>query len=220
MAVKLPKLPYAMNALEPYISEQAVEFHYGKHHKHYVDALNNLIEGTAMDKLSLEEIMFKTYKKNVELYNNAGQAWNHKFFWKCLAPHPALPTEKFLATLNKNFESHNKFKDAFDKAANELFGSGWVWLVKDQQGKLQIRALSNADNPLMTGEIPLLTCDLWEHAYYLDYQNERGKFLEGFWKLVNWAFVEYRYEEKFDKPKHIPTKLKKDSSLEKSPFAI
>lgn len=189
MSIELPELPFAMDALEPHMSKRTLEFHYGKHHKAYVNKLNELIAGTPLDKSSLEEIILATHEKKPKIFNNAAQAWNHAFFWNCLTPTSQAPSEDFEQLLTQHFGSVQEFKDQFTTSAKDLFGSGWAWLVKDKSGKLKIRALSNAETPLVLGEIPLLTCDVWEHAYYLDYQNERPKYLEHFWKLVNWQFA-------------------------------
>lgn len=190
MAIELPTLPFATNDLEPYISRQSLEFHYGKHHKHYVDVVNELVHETSLDKKNIEEIMFAAFQNKEKLYNNAAQAWNHTFFWSCMdrGMSPSLELRK---SIKKYFGSFDDFKNDFEMECTELFGSGWVWLVKDKKGKLKIRSLGNAGNPLVElDETPLLTCDVWEHAYYLDYQNERNKFVENFWNVVNWDFVE------------------------------
>ncbi len=200
MAIRLPNLPYAMDALEPYMSKQTLAFHYGKHHKKYVETLNDLIKGTSLDRKSLEEIMMATLSKKNKIYNNAAQAWNHTFFWNCLEGKGQKPSTELTKTIKKSFGSLGDFKNEFATEAKDLFGSGWTWLVKDKKGKLKIRSLSNAGNPLVEcGETPLLTCDVWEHAYYLDYQNERPKFLENFWKIVNWDFLASNLEEDAEK---------------------
>jgi len=196
MAIELPNLPYSTNALEPQISRQTLEFHYGKHHKHYVETLNELIQGTSLDRKNLEEIMSSTVGKKQKLYNNAAQTWNHTFFWNCMVTSGRKPSTELTKTIEKNFGSFDDFKNEFATEAKDLFGSGWTWLVKDKRGKLKIRSLGNAGNPLAEfGDTPLLTCDVWEHAYYLDYKNERPKFLEHFWKIINWEFVEANLEQ-------------------------
>lgn len=190
MAIEFPKLPYDLDALEPHLSRRTLEFHYGKHHRNYVDQLNKLISGTAMDRLDLEEIMAGSYGKKPKIYNNAAQAWNHDFYWKGFRKGGAPLSREFGRAIAKHFGSLNEFKQKFTEEAKALFGSGWVWLVKDGKGRLQIRPLGDAENPLQSGESPLLACDVWEHAYYLDYQNERPKYLKGFWAIVDWEFVE------------------------------
>jgi len=190
MAVPMPPLPYDKKALSPYISEQTLEFHYGKHHKGYVDKLNVQIQGQSFDKADLEEIV-----KNSQdgLFNLSAQAWNHEFYWKCLsAPgQNSLPTELKNA-LEKDFGSVNAFQSQFTKEALAHFGSGWAWLVL-QDGKLKVISTHDADTPLVHGAVPLMTCDLWEHAYYLDYQNNRAGYVENFWKIVNWSFIHKNY---------------------------
>lgn len=187
MAFELPSLPYAKNALEPHISEKTIEFHYGKHHQAYVNNLNNLIPGTAFENSSLEEIIAKA---DGGIFNNGAQVWNHTFYWNCLSPSGGgNPEGALLEAINKAFGSFDAFKDAFSKAAATLFGSGWAWLVKNKEGALEIIQESNAGNPIRKGFTPLLTCDVWEHAYYLDQQNKRPAYIETFWKLVDWKAV-------------------------------
>lgn len=190
MAIEFPKLPFEFDSLEPAISRKTLEFHYGKHHKGYVDKLNKLIKDTPFDNHSLEEIMQASYNNKTKIYNNAAQAWNHDFMWKCLAKKGTAPSANLEKIIAKKFGSVDEFKYEFVAASKDLFGSGWTWLVKNNIGDVQIRALSNAENPMQLGEIPLLTCDIWEHAYYLDYQNERPKYLESYWSIINWEFVE------------------------------
>lgn len=191
MAIDLPNLPYPTNALEPHISQMTLEYHYGKHHKHYVDTLNELIHGTSLDKISLEEIMSSSFEENQKIYENAAQAWNHTFFWNCLTASGKDPSSDLTKTIDKSFGSLQDLKQEFASHAKELFGSGWTWLVKDKMGNLKIKSLSNAGNPMAEfSDTPLLVCDVWEHAYYLDYHHERPKFLENFWKVVDWEFVE------------------------------
>jgi Fe-Mn family superoxide dismutase len=186
MKHELPPLPYAMDALEPYISRETLEYHYGKHHKAYVDNLNNLIAGTEFENLSLEEILLKAQGP---IFNNAAQVWNHTFYWNCMKPHGGgEPDGKLADAIRRDFGSFEAFKEAFSKAAVSLFGSGWAWLVKSGD-KLEIVQTSNAGNPMTSGQKPLLTCDVWEHAYYIDYRNARAKYVENFWNLVNWDFV-------------------------------
>ena len=187
MAFELPQLPYETNALEPYFSKETLEYHYGKHHQSYVTNLNKLLEGTSQANSSLEELI-KTASAGV--YNNAAQIWNHSFYWNCLIPGGSKISDSLSKMIAENFGSFEQFKQDFDKSAATLFGSGWAFLVKTADGKLAIRQESNAGNPLRQNETPLLTCDVWEHAYYIDYRNLRPKYLENFWKLVNWDFVE------------------------------
>ncbi len=187
MEHKLPPLPYAGNALAPHISAETIEYHYGKHHQAYVTNLNNLIPGTEYENSSLEEIIKKA---SGGIYNNAAQVWNHTFYWNCLSPKGGgEPTGKLSEAINKAFGSFADFKEQFTKAAVTQFGSGWAWLVKNTDGSLAIEATGNAGNPLQQGKTPLLTCDVWEHAYYIDYRNARPKYLEAFWNLVNWDLV-------------------------------
>ncbi len=187
MTFQLPELPYAKNALEPHITAETLEYHYGKHHKAYVDKLNELIVGTAFSDKTLEEII-KT--SNGPIFNNAAQIWNHTFYWHCLAPLAGgEPTEKLGEMIKKTFGSFAQFKEQFSKVAIGTFGSGWAWLVKDNNHELKIISTSNAANPMTEHLTPLLTCDVWEHAYYIDYRNARAKYVEAFWNLVNWKFV-------------------------------
>ena len=187
MAFELPALPYAINALEPHISQETLEYHHGKHHNTYVVNLNNLVPGTEFEGKSLEEII-KTSTGGV--FNNAAQIWNHTFYWHCLSPNGGgEPTGALADAINKAFGSFAEFKDAFTKSAIGNFGSSWTWLVKKADGTLDIVNTSNAATPLTTTDKPLVTCDLWEHAYYIDYRNARPKYLEAFWALVNWDFA-------------------------------
>jgi Fe-Mn family superoxide dismutase len=183
----LPKLPYANDALAPKISAETIEYHYGRHHKTYVDNLNRLIAGSPYAEMSLEDIV-----KNASggIFNNAAQVWNHTFYWNCLSPQGGgEPIGALAAAIAKSFGSFAAFKEQFTAAAVGLFGSGWCWLVKNADGSLAIEALSNAGTPLKDGKTALLTCDVWEHAYYIDYRNARPRYLETFWSLVNWDFV-------------------------------
>jgi superoxide dismutase, Fe-Mn family len=194
MEHKLPELPYPKEALAPNISAETLEYHYGKHHKTYVDNLNKLIPGTELENMSLEEIIKKA---SGGVFNNAAQVWNHTFYWNCLSPKGGgEPSGAFTTTVNKNFGSFAQFKEKFTNVAVTLFGSGWAWLVENPDGSLVIEATSNAGNPLKDGKKPLLTCDVWEHAYYIDYRNARAKYVEAFWKLVNWDFIEKNLTQK------------------------
>lgn len=188
MAFELPALPYAINALEPHISQETLEYHHGKHHNIYVVNLNNLVPGTEFEGKSLEEII-KTSTGGV--FNNAAQIWNHTFYWHCLSPNGGgEPTGALADAITKAFGSFAEFKDAFTKSAIGNFGSSWTWLVKKADGSLAIVNTSNAGCPLTeAGTTPLLTVDLWEHAYYIDFRNLRPKYMETFWALVNWEFV-------------------------------
>ena len=190
--IELPKLPYEMNALEPHISQKTLEFHYGKHHNGYVNNLNKLIAGTPFESKSLEEIV-KTAQGG--MFNNAAQVWNHTFYWNCMTPNPkkTAPTGKLMDAIVRDFGSFDAFKEKFINACVTLFGSGWAWLVADKEGKLSIVQTSNAQTPLTEGLKPLLVCDVWEHAYYLDYQNLRANYVNEFWSVINWEFVESNY---------------------------
>lgn len=183
----LPALPYAMDALVPHISAETLEFHYGKHHKTYVDNLNNLIKGTEFENASLEEIVKKS---SGGVFNNSAQVWNHTFYWNSLSPNGGgAPTGALADAINAKWGSFEAFKEAFTKCAVTTFGSGWAWLVKTPAGELDLVSTSNAATPLTTDNKALLTCDVWEHAYYIDYRNARPKYVEAFWNLVNWDFV-------------------------------
>ena len=183
----LPQLPYAKDALAPHISEETLEFHHGKHHQAYVTNLNNLIAGTEFESASLEDIIKKS---SGGVFNNSAQVWNHTFYWNSLSPNGGgEPSGKLAEAINAKWGSVAAFKEAFNKSAAGNFGSGWTWLVKKPDGSLDIVNTSNAATPLTTSDVPLLTCDVWEHAYYIDYRNARPKYLESFWSLVNWQFA-------------------------------
>ena len=184
----LPPLPYEKNALEPHISAQTLEYHHGKHHQAYVTNLNNLVKGTEWEHKPLEEIIKKS---SGGVFNNAAQIWNHTFYWHCLsAKGGGEPTGALKQAIEQNFGSFAAFKELFTKTAVTTFGSGWAWLVKTHDGKLEVVSTSNAGTPLtVEGKTPLLTCDVWEHAYYIDYKNARPTYVEHFWNLVNWEFV-------------------------------
>ena len=184
----LPKLPYANDALAPNISAETIEYHYGKHHKAYVDNINRLIQGTEFANLSLEDIIKKAPAGGI--FNNAAQVWNHTFYWNSLSPKGGgEPKGAAAAAITKSFGSFKDFQDKFTAAAVGQFGSGWAWLIKNADGTLAIETTSNAGTPLKDGKKAVLTCDVWEHAYYIDYRNARAKYLESFWKIVNWDFV-------------------------------
>ncbi|KGF79853.1 MULTISPECIES: superoxide dismutase [Massilia] len=183
----LPPLPYAKDALQPHISAETLEYHYGKHHQAYVTNLNNLIKGTEFENLSLEEIIKKSQGG---VFNNSAQVWNHTFFWNCMTPNGGgAPTGPVADAINAKWGSFDKFKEEFQKSAVGNFGSGWTWLVKKTDGTVDIVNTSNAGTPLTTENVALLTCDVWEHAYYIDYRNARPKFVEAWWNVVNWDFV-------------------------------
>lgn len=191
MAIKLPKLPYAMDALEPHISTDTMEYHYGKHHRGYVDKLNTLIEGTRFEDLPLEQIIVSAREQaEIDILNNAAQAWNHAFFWQCLSPKgQSEPVGRIRDLVEDEFGDIDKFKEDFRAAATSQFGSGWTWLVLDS-GKLRIMSTTNADSPVGTDVTPLLTLDVWEHAYYLDYRNERARYVDAFLdRLIDWKFA-------------------------------
>jgi Fe-Mn family superoxide dismutase len=188
MAFELPPLPYDKSALEPHISQETLEYHYGKHHKTYVDKLNGLVPGSQFEGMSLEEIITSAPAGGV--FNNAAQIWNHTFYWNCLSPKGGgEPTGPLHEAIVAAFGSFEAFQSKFSDMAATNFGSGWTWLVKKDDGSVAIVNTSNAGNPMTDGDTPLLTCDVWEHAYYIDYRNARPKYLEAFWKLVNWEFA-------------------------------
>jgi len=187
MSFELPVLPYDKSALEPHISAETLEFHHGKHHQSYVTNLNNLVKDTENNGLSLEELILTA---SGPVFNNAAQVWNHTFYWNCLSPNGGgEPTGALADEINKTFGSFADFKAKFSEVAVKTFGSGWAWLVKNESGDLELRSTLNAKNPMTEGCKPLLTCDVWEHAYYVDYRNARPKYVEAFWNLVNWDFV-------------------------------
>lgn len=187
MEHKLPDLPYPKEALQPHISAETLEFHHGKHHRAYVTKLNELIKGTQYENMPLEEIV-KSSEGGV--FNNAGQHWNHSFFWNCMTPKTVgFPGGKVGDLINKKWGNFDKFKEDFSKNAVANFGSGWTWLVQNKQGDVEIMNTSNADTPLKHNIKPLLTLDVWEHAYYIDYRNARADFIKAFWNVCNWDFV-------------------------------
>ncbi len=191
MKFELIQLPYAQNELEPVISERTISFHYGKHLQTYVNNLNNLIQGTQFENADLDTIVKKS---DGVIFNNAAQVWNHNFYFLTLTPKKGTkPGEKLLNAINETWESLDKFQEEFNKDAVAIFGSGWAWLVSDDKGKLSIVKESNAGNPITRGLKPLLTFDVWEHAYYLDYQNRRADQMKTLWEIVNWDEVSKRY---------------------------
>src|SRR5262245_33062680 len=184
---ELPPLPFEADALEPYTSRETVAVHYGEHHRGYVARLNELIRGSIYEGLPLADVVRKS---NGPLFNNAAQAWNHSFYWRCLSPTVGKTVSRELAdAIDAAFGSRDAFAAQFKTFAAAKFGSGWTWLVRTEDGSLAIRNSNDADNPLRSNQTPLLACDVWEHAYYLDYRNERAKYVDGFWHLVNWNFV-------------------------------
>ena len=187
MAFELPELPYDLSALEPYISTETLEYHYGKHHRAYVDNLNKLIPNTEFEKMSLEDIIMNA---TGGIFNNAAQDWNHTFYWHSLSPNGGgEPKGELAKAINQAFGNLGIFKEQFNKVAIGTFGSGWAWLAKDKNGKLEIISTSNANLPMKENKKALLTCDVWEHAYYIDYRNARAKYVDNFWNIVNWDFV-------------------------------
>lgn len=191
MAIELPALPFAEDALAPHISAETIQYHYGKHHQGYVNKLNGQIEGTEFADMSLEDIIRKA---EGGMFNNAAQIWNHSFYWNCLSPNGGgEPTGELAEAITKAFGSFDAFKEAFTKAAATTFGSGWAWLVKRSDGALAIISTSNANTPLTGADKALMTCDVWEHAYYIDYRNGRGNYIEAFWNLVNWDFISEQF---------------------------
>ncbi|WP_104204448.1 superoxide dismutase [Billgrantia saliphila] len=187
MAFELPALPFDKNALEPHISAETLDYHYGKHHQAYVNKLNELTEGTDDANKSLEEIIKSS---SGGLFNQAAQVWNHTFYWHCLSPSGGgEPSGALAEAINAKFGSFDKFKETFNANAVANFGSGWTWLIKTADGGVDIVNTSNADTPIAHGQTPLMTIDVWEHAYYIDYRNARPKYLENVWKVLNWDFV-------------------------------
>jgi len=192
MEHKLPELPYLKDALAPHISSETLDYHYGKHHAAYVANLNKLIAGTEFENKPLEEIVKKA---TGGVFNNAAQHWNHSFYWNSLSPKGGGEPEGELAEeIKKSFGSFKDLQDKFTASAISLFGSGWVWLVKNNDGNLAIVNSSNAGTPLQEGKKAIITCDVWEHAYYIDYRNARAKYLEAFWKIVNWKFAQGNFK--------------------------
>lgn len=190
--IDLPKFPFAENALEPFISTETIQYHYGKHHKGYVNKLNELIKGTEFDKMSLSAIIRGS---DGAIFNNAAQVFNHTFYWKCLSGSKSAPTGKLLEKINNDFGSVDALKEEFVQKGTTLFGSGWVWLVREHKGQLMVEQTSNAHTPLSSNLIPLFVCDVWEHAYYIDYRNARPAYLESFWEHINWEFASQTYEK-------------------------
>lgn len=187
MSFQLPTLPYSLEELSPHISEETLQYHYGKHHQTYINNLNNLIQGTPFEHKELEEIIKES---SGAIFNNAAQVWNHTFYWFCLTPHgKSEPQGKLSDAICTYFGDFAKFKEQFTQTALNTFGSGWAWLVKDKNHVLKIMSTSNAGNPLTEGFTPILTCDVWEHAYYIDYRNARAQYVNAFWNIINWDFA-------------------------------
>jgi len=193
MSFELPKLPYALDGLTPYISQETLEYHYGKHHQAYVNKLNALVPGTPFEGQSLEDIIIKS---SGAIFNNAAQVWNHTFYWHCMKPNGGgEPKGQLAEAINKAFGSFAEFKEKLSTAALNQFGSGWAWLAKNKDGSIEIYSTSNAGTPMVDDKVALLTCDVWEHAYYIDTRNDRAKYVENFWHLVNWEFVEQNFKK-------------------------
>lgn len=191
MQHQLPALPFAMDALAPHISRETLEYHYGKHHQGYVKTLNELITNSPLSEATLEDIVRQS---SGAVFNNAAQVWNHNFYWQCLTPDHTKPNDALDNAIQTHFGSIEKFRDAFQKCAIANFGSGWTWLIQKPDGALAIQNTDDAKDPLTTGNTALLTCDVWEHAYYIDYRNERAKYLNAFWEIVNWDFMAKNYD--------------------------
>lgn len=193
MPFELPELPYAQDALSPYISQETLAYHYGKHHKAYVNKLNSAIGDTPFENFTLEQIIMQS---SGVVFNNAAQIWNHTFYWHCLKPQGGgKPTGKLHAAIEASFDSFEEFQEKFTACALGQFGSGWAWLSKNTDDTLQVHATSNAGTPMKEGKKALLTCDVWEHAYYIDTRNDRGKYVGNFWNLVNWDFVAQNFDQ-------------------------
>jgi len=183
----LPELPFPKDSLSPHMSTETLEYHYDKHHRGYVEKLNRLIEGTEFEHLSLEEVVAKS---TGEIFNNAAQSWNHGFFWNCLTPERSMPSTTMLGVLEEEFGSFDEFMELFKKTALGFFGAGWIWVVQNQKDKkLGIETTINANSPMRDGKKPILVCDLWEHAYYIDYRNNRSKYLAAYFSVLNWDFA-------------------------------
>lgn len=193
MPFQQPPLPFAMTAMAPFLSEEQLMYHYGKHHAAYFKNLNGLVEGKPEAHLSLREVVLQS---SGPMFNNSAQAWNHSFYWDCLVPKAEkAPSGDLAKAIEKSFGSFGALQTAMSDAAVKLFGSGWAWLATDNLGKLEIMSLGNADTPLKHGKEPVLTIDVWEHAYYVDYRNDRAKYVDGFWKVANWEFAEKCFKQ-------------------------
>ena len=191
MAFTLPELPYAKDALAPHISAETLEYHYGKHHQAYVNKLNSMLPSSGFENMTLEEII---QQADGGIFNNAAQIWNHTFYWNSMSPNGGGEPKGDLAkAITDTFGSFDKFKEAFTQAGMTQFGSGWAWLVQNSDGSIAVVKTPNAGNPMTDGQKPLLTCDVWEHAYYIDTRNDRGQYINNFWQLVNWDFAEQNF---------------------------
>lgn len=190
--IAMPKLPFAENALEPFLSAETIQYHYGKHHTGYVNKLNDLIKDTEFEEMSLSAIIRGA---DGPIFNNAAQIFNHTFYWNCLSPSSSAPEGKLLEKIDNDFGSLEALKEEFIKMGTGLFGSGWVWLVREPKGKLMIKQTSNAHTPLSSNLIPIFVCDVWEHAYYIDYRNVRPDYLKEFWKHINWEVATKIYAD-------------------------
>jgi Fe-Mn family superoxide dismutase len=189
----LPPLPYANAALEPHISRETLGYHHGKHHQAYVDKLNELVQGGEWENATLEELILNS---SDEIFNNAAQVWNHTFYWHCLSPQGGgTPAGEFAQAIKAAFDSFAAFKEQFSRVAETKFGSAWAWLVRDLDGNLKIVGTSNAGTPMKAGQTALLACDVWEHAYYIDYRNSRKDYVKAFWNVVDWEFVAKNWRE-------------------------
>jgi superoxide dismutase, Fe-Mn family len=194
MQHELPDLPYALDALEPHVSAETLRFHHGKHHRKYVDTLNELIAGTEFEQMDLEEILGQAGSGPIS--ENAGQAWNHALYWQCMSPDGGgEPDGRIGAAIRRSFTSFEKFQEEFTQTALGLFGSGWIWLIKTTADTVNIQTTKDGDSPLRHGREVLMTCDLWEHAFYIDYRNDKGAYMDGFWQVVDWSFVNHRLEQ-------------------------
>jgi Fe-Mn family superoxide dismutase len=220
MTHELKPLPYALDALEPMISKQTLEHHYLKHHKAYVEKLNKLILNTQYADLELEETVFESFesqksnKQDKKIFNNAAQVWNHTFYWSCMNPNRLAPSAVVTEAFSKEFGSMDMFYEKFTQAGMDLFGSGWVWVTKDESGKLAIISKENAENPITDGVQPILVCDVWEHAYYLDRQEKRADYLGQFRQLIDWKFIERNLvEDSFSKMTGLKKKVLAEPTL-------
>ena len=197
MNFKLPALPYEADALSPHLSSETLEFHYGRHHKAYIEKLNSLLIDSPLKERSLEDILLLSHGKDAAIFNNAAQSWNHTFYWYCLSPKgKAISESNLLKQIKQDFGSMDDFKKTFTQAAIGQFGSGWAWLVKTVDEKLEIICTSNAENPICNGKMPVLVCDVWEHAYYIDYRNARANYLEHFFELIDWSAISRHFDSK------------------------
>ena len=194
MTFRLPALPYGLTDLSPAISQQTLEFHHQKHHAGYIKKLNAAIKDTELAGQSIETIIRQTKRGGV--FNNAAQSWNHAFYWYSISPKPSKPKSELKDAIDRDFGSLAELKKQFKAAAMGQFGSGWAWLVADRSGKLALETTGNADTPIVKSTRPLIVCDVWEHAYYLDFQNKRDKYVDAFWKLIDWSFAAENYAQK------------------------